>query len=72
MAIVVEEYTTDDQRSIVRFFLWPNGLDAKHIHKKCFLFTVGSFCRVKRFTTESRNSPNDVQKSQIMPYQVRK
>jgi hypothetical protein len=24
--------------------------------KKCFLFTVGSVCRIKRFTTEPRNS----------------
>jgi hypothetical protein len=26
--------------------------------KKCFLFTVGSVCRVKRFTSESRNMAN--------------
>jgi hypothetical protein len=30
---------------------------------KCFLFTVGSVCRVKRFTTESRKSVKDVRKS---------
>jgi hypothetical protein len=37
---------------------------------KCFLFTVGSVCRIKRFTTVSRNSLNDVRKSQLMPDQV--
>jgi hypothetical protein len=31
--------------------LWAKGLNAKDIHKKCILFTVGSVCRVKRFTT---------------------
>jgi hypothetical protein len=31
------------------------GLNAKDIHKETFLFTVGSVCRVKRFTTRSRN-----------------
>jgi hypothetical protein len=40
--------------------------------KKCFLFTVGSVCRVKRFTTGSRNSLKDVRKSQMMPDQIRK
>jgi hypothetical protein len=39
---------------------------------KCFLFTVGSVCRVKRFTTVSRNSLKDVRKSQTMPDQARK
>jgi hypothetical protein len=40
--------------------------------KKCFLFMVGSVCRVKRFTTGSRNSVKDVRKSQMMPDKVRK
>jgi hypothetical protein len=40
--------------------------------KTCFLFTVGSVCRVKRLTTLSRNSLKDFRKSQIMPNQVRK
>jgi hypothetical protein len=31
---------------------------------------VGSVCRVKRFTTGSRNSLKDVRKSQMMPDQV--
>jgi hypothetical protein len=40
--------------------------------KECFLFTVGSVCRVKRFTTVSINSLKDVRKSQMMPDEVRK
>jgi hypothetical protein len=40
--------------------------------KKCFLFTVGSVCRVKRFRTRLRNSLKDFRKSKMMPDQVRK
>jgi hypothetical protein len=40
--------------------------------KKYFLFTVGSVCRVKKFTIGSINSLNDVRKLQMMPDQVRK
>jgi hypothetical protein len=40
--------------------------------KKCFLFTVGSVCRVKRFKIGSRNSLKDVRKSQMMPDQAQK
>jgi hypothetical protein len=40
--------------------------------KRYFLFMVGSVCRVKRFTTGSRNSLKDIRKSQMMPDQVRK
>jgi hypothetical protein len=40
--------------------------------KKCFLFKVGSVCRVQRFTAGSRNSLKDYLKSQMMPEQVRK
>jgi hypothetical protein len=38
--------------------------------KRSFLFTVGSVCCIKRFTTGSRNSLEDVRKSQMMPDQV--
>jgi hypothetical protein len=39
---------------------------------KCFMFTVGSVCRVKWFANESRKSLKDVRKLQMMPDQVRK
>jgi hypothetical protein len=45
-----EAYTTEEQRSVVRFFLWAKVLSAKDIHKEIFLFTVGSVYRVKRLT----------------------
>jgi hypothetical protein len=53
-------------------FLWAKGFNAKDIHKKCFLFTVGSVYGVKRFISESRNSLKDVRKLQMMPDQERK
>jgi hypothetical protein len=43
-------YRTEGQRSIVRF-LWAKELNARMFINKCFQFTVGSVCRVKRFTT---------------------
>jgi hypothetical protein len=46
MATVLEDFTTEEQRSVVRF-LWAKGLNAKDI---CFLLLVGSVCGVKRFT----------------------
>jgi hypothetical protein len=36
MATVLEECITKKQRSIVRFFVWAKGLDAKAIHKEMF------------------------------------
>jgi hypothetical protein len=35
MATVLEECTTEDQRSVVHF-LWAKGLNAKDIHKEKF------------------------------------
>jgi hypothetical protein len=57
MATVLEECNTEEQRSVVRFFSWAKALNVKDIHK-CFLFTVGSVCRVKQFTAGSRNVAN--------------
>jgi hypothetical protein len=35
MATVLEEYTTEEQCSVVRF-LWSKGFSAKNIHKEIF------------------------------------
>jgi hypothetical protein len=35
MATVLEEYTTEQHRSLV-CFLWAKGLSAKNIHKEMF------------------------------------
>jgi hypothetical protein len=34
MVTVLEEYNTEEQRSVVRL-LWPKRLNAKDIHEKC-------------------------------------
>jgi hypothetical protein len=44
IATVLEGCTTEEELLFVRF-LWAKGLDAKNIHKKCCLFTVGNVCR---------------------------
>jgi hypothetical protein len=66
MATVLEEYNTEELHSVVRFFVGKRtqcrGYSYRHF---CFLFTVGSVCRVKRFTTGLRNSLKAVRKWQI-------
>jgi hypothetical protein len=37
IATVLEGYTTEEQRPIVRF-LWAKGLNANYIHKEMFPF----------------------------------
>jgi hypothetical protein len=71
MATVLEECTSEEQRSAVRFCGKKDSRRWMFI-KECFLFTVGCVCRVKQFTTGSRNSLKDVRKSQMLPDQVRK
>jgi hypothetical protein len=44
MATVLGECTNEEQHSVVRL-LWAKGLNARDIHKKCCLLTVGSVCR---------------------------
>jgi hypothetical protein len=44
MATVFEDYTTEEQRSVVRFFVGE-----RIFIKKCFLFMLGSVCSIKRF-----------------------
>jgi hypothetical protein len=48
MATVLEKYTTEEQRSVVHFYGQKDSMQSIFI-KKCFLFTVGNICRVKRF-----------------------
>jgi hypothetical protein len=69
MATVLEGCTTEEQRSVVRFCGEKDSVNRMFINKY-FLYTVGSVCRAKRFATGSRNSPNDVKMSQMMPDQV--
>jgi hypothetical protein len=69
MATVLEEFVTQEQRSLVRF-LWAKDSMQMIFIKKCFLFTVGSVCCVKLFIAGSRNSLNEFRKSQMTPGQV--
>jgi hypothetical protein len=55
MATVLEECTTEEMHSIVHY-LWAKGLNAKDIHKECFLFMVGTAYHVKRFRTVEKFS----------------
>jgi hypothetical protein len=53
IATVLEEYTFEEQRSVVRF-LWAKDSMQRIFIKKYFLFKWGSVCRVKGFTTGSQ------------------
>jgi hypothetical protein len=53
MATVLGDCTTEEQRSVVCFFFGQKDSMQRIFIKKYFLFTVGSVCRVKRFTTGS-------------------
>jgi hypothetical protein len=56
------------------FFVWRELKDSiqRTFVRKCFLFTVGSVCPLKRFATGSWSSLKDLRKSQMMADQVRK
>jgi hypothetical protein len=58
MATVLEEYTTEEKRSVV-CFLWSKGLNATDIRKEYLLFTGESVCRVKLFTAGWQNFADD-------------
>jgi hypothetical protein len=49
MATVLEEFNTEEQRSLVGFCGQKDSVEGIFI-KKYFLFTVASVCCVKRFT----------------------
>jgi hypothetical protein len=68
MATMLEEYTTEEQISVV-CYLWAKELSERDIHKE-MLFSVGNVCHLKRFTTGLRNSLNDVRKSMMMTDRV--
>jgi hypothetical protein len=48
MATVLEEHPTEEHRSVLRFCEQKDSIQRIFI-KKCFLFKVGSVCRLKRF-----------------------
>jgi hypothetical protein len=55
LCTVLEVCTNEEQCSVVCFFFYGQKDSMQRIFiKKYFLFTVGSVCRVMRFTTGSR------------------
>jgi hypothetical protein len=54
MVTVLEEYTAEEWRSAVRFYGQKDSMQRILINK-CFLFTMRSACRVKRFSSGSTN-----------------
>jgi translation initiation factor 1 (eIF-1/SUI1) len=54
MATVLEGCTSEEERSVVIFERRKDTVQ-RILIKKCFLFTAGSVCRVKRLTNESIN-----------------
>jgi hypothetical protein len=51
---VLEEYITEEQRSVVRSFSGQKGSMKRTYIKKYFSYLAGSVCPVKRFTTGGR------------------
>jgi hypothetical protein len=65
MATMLEEYTTEEQHSVV-CFLWAKGLNAKHIHKEMFTVYDGKCLShkavhncVKKFSQECLKVTDD-------------
>jgi hypothetical protein len=56
MATVLEDVLLKSSMVLYIFFLWAKDSMQRIFIKKCFLFTVGSVCCVKWFTTGSRYS----------------
>jgi hypothetical protein len=51
MATVLEECTTEEKSSVVSLICGQKDPMGRIFLKKCSLFTVGSVCGVRRFTT---------------------
>jgi hypothetical protein len=51
---VLEAYATKELRYVVRFCGQKDSMQ-KILIKKCLLFTVGSVCRVKRFSLSGKS-----------------
>jgi hypothetical protein len=59
MATVLEEYATEEKCSAVCYFCGQKDSMQRIFIKKCFLFTVGSVCHVKRFHFRGKRSTDD-------------
>jgi hypothetical protein len=59
MATVLEEYTIEEHRSVLRFLCGQKDSIQSILINKCFLFTVGSVCRVKLFHLGGKHFADD-------------
>jgi hypothetical protein len=59
METVFEEYTTEEQRPVVRFSCGQMDSMQRIFIRKCFLFTVGTVCYVKRFSLGGERLASD-------------
>jgi hypothetical protein len=64
MTTMLEDCTTEEQRSVVLFFLWAEGLIAEDIHKEIFHVYKEKCLLIKAVHNWSRNSIKDFRKSQ--------
>jgi hypothetical protein len=71
MGTMLEEYTTEYQSSVVRFF-WVKGLYAKDINKKIFPVYGGKCFSCNAVHNWVKKFSPDFGKSQMMPAQARK
>jgi hypothetical protein len=72
MATVLEEMYYRREAFLLCVFCGQKVSMQSIFIKKYVLFTMGSVCNVKRFTTESIISLKGVRKSQMKPDQVRR
>jgi hypothetical protein len=56
---MLEECNTEEQGSVVHFFCVQKDSLQRIFIKKCFLFTVGSVCRVKHSQLSSKRFADD-------------
>jgi hypothetical protein len=56
MVTVLEKCNTEEQRSVVRFFLWAKGLNAKDIHKEMFPVHSGKCLSLKEVHPRSADN----------------
>jgi hypothetical protein len=59
MANILEEYTIEEQRSVVHFCGQKDSVQRMFIHKECLIFMVGGVCRVKRLTIYGKHFADD-------------
>jgi hypothetical protein len=71
MATLLEDFTTEEQRSVMRFY-GQKGLNAEFIHKEIFPVYGGKSLSCKTVHNWAEKFSQGHSKVQMMPNQVRK